>query len=484
MTSTSFLGRYWRVPVVALLAAVLAFGASFGMKKSYTSNTRMLIVEGSTTLLSSSGQPISSQPGVNSPALAQTLAQTQAGLASSRQVATIVVDKLHLDRPKPKHGIIHAVENAASSILGHLKGWVMSGTYSTLPPREKAIQSTEKAVVASDLAPTTGPDTGQTDSYILEISATGSTAAQARDIANAAADALINVSQERFKQDSQSYVNALSAQLAEANASLTQASEAVSNYESANGISALDQQLVFNVQNQGTLQSQVVAAQAAVQGDEQAVASLQSTLASTPATETSNQSITTGRSTTGDATTGANPVYQSIQDELGQAQANLAADQAKVRALQSQQQSNPSSSLTHAQSQLLDLEEQVTADQNAVQTLSNSLQAAQANVKVSPSDLSRLGTADLPQYPSSPKRDMYLLLGLILGALAGGGLTYRAMGRRSPVRPDGDLVRLGSGPEVRADEDLDATAPALVGAAAGPHTNGDGRHGSTNGSDA
>jgi uncharacterized protein involved in exopolysaccharide biosynthesis len=170
------------------------------------------------------------------------------------------------------------------------------------------------------------------------------------------------------------------------------------------------------------------------------VTSLQATLNSTTPTETSNQNITTGRSTTVDATTQANPVYVALQGQLSQAQAQLAGDQAKAQSLQQQAQANPSSSLTKAEAGLLTLEQQVTADQNNLQTLSGSLEQANANVQIAPVELSRLGTADLPTYPTKPKRYLFLLIGLILGGLAGAGLTYRARRRRGPEEPDDELT--------------------------------------------
>jgi uncharacterized protein involved in exopolysaccharide biosynthesis len=472
-------GRYWRIPVVALLAGVLAFVASFAESKVYTSQTRLLIVEGSTTLLNSSGQPISNGGGstLNASALAQTLAETQAGLASSREVATMVVDELHLDRPQPsKSGPIHSLEHAAASAYAHLKGWLTSGSYVSLPPREKAIQNAEKNITASDLAPTGGPDTGQADSFILELSANGDSALKAQQTANTAANALITVSRERFQHDSQSYVRALNTQLNDANLKLAVDNQAVTKYEVANSISSIQQQLVENIQSQGTLASQVVATQASVQGDQQAVTSLQAAVNATTPTQTSDQSITTGRSTTVDATTQANPVYEALQGQLTQAQATLAGEQAKEQSLQQQEQGNPSSSLTEAEAGLLTLEQGVTADQNNVQTLNDSLLQAEANVQISPVELTRLGTADLPTYPTKPKRYLFLLIGLILGGLAGAWLTYRARRRRRPEQPDDEVT---TAPEPLTTEEYptkDERRPVPVGAnPSQTDGNGDGR---------
>ena len=168
MTFGLFIRRYWRIPLVAVLAAVLAFGASFAEKPTYKASTRLLLVEGSSNLLNSSGQSVNNPYGIDDATSAETLSETQAGLASSRAVATIVVNDLHLAAPKPvKHGAIHKVLSAAASMYAHVKAWLTEGFYKVPAPREEAIQSTEAAIVASDLAPSGGADTGQTDSYIL-----------------------------------------------------------------------------------------------------------------------------------------------------------------------------------------------------------------------------------------------------------------------------------------------------------------------------
>jgi uncharacterized protein involved in exopolysaccharide biosynthesis len=471
MTLGLFLRRYWRIPLVAVLAAVLAFGASFVEKPSYRASTRLLLVEGSTSLLTSSGQVASSPYGVDSATSAQTLSETQAGLASSRAVATIVVDKLHLDAPKPaKHGVIHSIEGAAASMYAHLKAFLTAGFYKVPPRREAAIQATEASIVATDLAPSGGPDTGQTDSYILELDASANTATLAARIANTAASALIQVSQQDFAQSSQYWANALAAQLHSADAALAAANSAVTNYELAHHISSIDQQLAQNAQISSALNSQLISAEAAVNGDEKTVASLQSSLATTDPTEQASQSVVNGRSTTADNTTQANPVYQTLEESLSQAKAAEARDRATVTSLQGQAGVNPSASLTQAQAGLLDLEQVASGDQDSVQSLSKSLQQAQSNVNITPVEITQLGTANTPNYPSSPKRDLYLMLGLLLGVLAGSGLTHLAR-RRAPLDPDDeDEAPIGRTAEFEYRASTSAVYGAeLVGAGANGH---------------
>ncbi len=235
----------------------MAFVASFAVSAKYTSMTRMLLVEGSATSLSSTGQPIGNDSSaLAASGLAQTLSETQAGLVNSREAAVMIVNQLHLAKPQPsKGGPIHDVTHGVASLYSHAKAWLTYGKYTTLSARENAIQGVQSSVSAIDLAPAGGPDTGQADSFILEISAVGSSAVQAQQIANAASKALITISQQRFTLDSQAYAKALTDQLNVANATLASDNQAVSNYESAHNITSAEIQAVQNIQDPGSLSS-------------------------------------------------------------------------------------------------------------------------------------------------------------------------------------------------------------------------------------
>ncbi len=47
---------YWRIPVLALLSALLAFGGSFLVTPQYTATTRLLIHGRDATFLNSTGR--------------------------------------------------------------------------------------------------------------------------------------------------------------------------------------------------------------------------------------------------------------------------------------------------------------------------------------------------------------------------------------------------------------------------------------------
>ena len=434
MTAKTFLKRYWRVPVVAVLGARSSPSAdpSWSIRPTRR-RTRLLIRGRATSFLDVTGQDLSKQPGVVDASMAKSLAETQAGLASSREVAVRVVDQLGLDQPKPaKTGPVATMARAAAWTYSHLKAWVTFGMYRQAERREKAIGTVQGNVSAHQLGTTSGGATGQPSSYVIEVAAQGDSPEQARAIANASADALVAISQERFQQDSQNYADTLQTEVTKANTDVGKAADDVSAYKIAHNISALDEQLVNNAKNASDLAAQVRQTEADLSGAQATLGSLQSSLASTDPTADSTEGIQTGRSTTNVNSTGANPVYQALQGQVSAAQSNVAALQARLSTLQGQVGGDTPTALNQDQSGLLQLENQLTYAQNNAQKLTTALNDAQANAVSGQVDLTRISEASLPTYPTSPKRYLYLLLGLLVGGLAGGGLTWLALRRQSP----------------------------------------------------
>ena len=71
--------------------------------------------------------------------------------------------------------------------------------------------------------------------------------------------------------------------------------------------------------------------------------------------------------------------------------------------------------------------------------------------------------ASLPTYPSAPKRYLFLLLGLLVGGLAGGGLTWLAR-RRNPSGDADDDDDLDPHDRELLDSDVDLRSQELNGA--------------------
>ncbi|MGZ4692560.1 MAG: Wzz/FepE/Etk N-terminal domain-containing protein [Acidimicrobiales bacterium] len=478
MTTKLFFKRYWRVPVVALLGALIAFGGSFMLEETYTSTTRVLIRGLDANLTTTPGAPVAPTGQVDATG-ARSFAETQAGLASSREVAERVVDQLGLDQPKPDSGgPIHTLAKGAAWTYAHARAILTFGFYKEAERREKAIGTVQGAVSAHQLGTTSGGATGQPASYVLEITANGTTPTEARDIANTSADILVDISNERYATDSANYIASLEGQLDQTNEDVAAAADAVAAYKGSHNISALDEQLVGNAQSAQSLTDQIRNTTNDIAADQGTVASLQATLAATDPTVDNNSAIQTGRSTTDLNATGPNPVHQDLQTQLATAQAKLKADQEKLTSLQGQVGGDSPTQLTADQSGLLQVQQQLALAQDNQKSLNSTLATAKVDASSGKVDLTRISVASLPTYPSAPKRYLFLLLGLLVGGLAGGGLTWLAQRRKPSGDADDDDLDprdrelLDTDVDLRTQELNGAGSREPVGAGAGPSASG------------
>ncbi len=473
-----FFKRYWRVPVVALLGALIAFGGSFMLEETYTSTTRVLIRGLDANLTTTPGAPTTATGQVDATG-ARSFAETQAGLASSREVAERVVDQLGLDQPKPdSSGPLHTLAKGAAWTYAHARAIVTFGFYKEADKHEKAIGTVQAAVSAHQLGTTSGGATGQPASYVIEITANGTTPAEARDIANTSADILVDISNERYATDSANYIASLQSQLDQTNKDVAAASDAVAAYKNTHNITALDEQLVGNAQSAQSLTDQIRTTQNDIAAANGTIASLQASLAATDPTIDSSSNIITGRSDTKQASTGPNPVYQELQNDLHTAQANLGALNSKLTSLQGQVGGDAPTQLNTDQAGLLQVQQQLALAQDNQKSLNSTLATAKVDASSGKVDLTRISVASLPTYPSAPKRYLFLLLGLLVGGLAGGGLTWLARRRRPSGDADDDDLDphdrelLDSDVDLRHQELNGAGTREPVGAGAGPSASG------------
>jgi uncharacterized protein involved in exopolysaccharide biosynthesis len=439
VTTKTFIRRYWRVPVVALLGALIAFGGSFLLQETYASSTRILIRGRDTTFLTTSGQPISSQTGVIDTGMAKSLAETYAGTATSREVATMVVDELGLDQPKPEEtGPVAWMANAVATTYKCGRAFITYGFCADPEPREKAIQGVQEGLLAAQLGPETGAAAGQANSYIVEIAGSGETPQQARDITNAAADATIQVSANRTRQDAQAHADTLSVQVQAADASVDAAAREVADFQVAHGITDIDQQKVAAVSTATDTRNQLAETQDQLAGARNELASLDATLAGIDPSATTNEEITTGRSSTGRSSTGPNSLYNEISAQRAIAAAKVAELEGTVASLSARLDGGTAdaTALTEDQADLLQLEQKLSQAQTNFDKLTEEHQAALVNVEATSVELTRMDESSTPTYPEAPKKYLYLALGLLIGGLAGGGLTWLAR-RRELTDEDG-----------------------------------------------
>jgi uncharacterized protein involved in exopolysaccharide biosynthesis len=449
VTTALFLRRYWRIALVAVLGALIAFGGSYMNEPTYASSTRLLIRGRDATFLTSTGQDLTRQPGVVDASMSKTLAETEAGIATSREVATMVVDKLHLDAPKEeKTGPIAWSAKAAATVYGCGKALVTHGFCRDPEPREKAIQGVQEGILAGQLGATSGDGAGQPGSYILEIVGSGESPEQARDITNVAADALVQVSANRFKEDAKRYADLLGDQVKVADASVNDAAKAVSDFKNAHGITDLDAKLVTDVTNSEDLRTDLRKVEVDLSGAQAQLASLDASIAAVPASEQTEQRVETGRSNNKVTTNAPSAVYSELIAQRANLQSMIAGLEARRAALQDRIDGAGPTTLNADQAQLLQLDQQLKLAQANQAKVTQDYRDAQLNAQSNTIELTRIDVASTPTYPISPKRYLYLALGLLTGGLAGGGLTWLA--RR----------RDGSGDEADVDDvepfDVDA----------------------------
>jgi len=468
VTTKTFLRRYWRVPVVALLGALIAFGGSFLLQETYASSTRILIRGRDTTFLTTSGEPISSQTGVIDTGMAKSLAETYAGTATSREVAEMVVDDLGLDQPKPvETGPVAWMANAVATTYKCGRAFITYGFCADPEPREKAIQGVQTGLIAAQLGPESGAAAGQASSYIVEIAGSGETPQEARDITNAAAEATIQVSANRTRQDAQARVDSLEVQVLAADDAVDAAAREVSDFQVAHGITDLDQQKVAAVTTATDTRNQLAETQDQLAGARSELASLDASLAGTDATATQTEEIRTGRSNNEKTSTGPSALYTELAAERARTAAKIAELEGTEASLTARLEggSPDATALTEDQADLLQLEQKLSQTQTNFDKLTEEHQAALVNVEATSVELTRMDEAATPTYPEAPKKYLYLALGLLIGGLAGGGLTWLARRRELTDEDEGQ-----EGAVRRYDEDgyeLDLRAPSAPEAATG-----------------
>jgi uncharacterized protein involved in exopolysaccharide biosynthesis len=402
---------YWKVPVVGLLAAVLAFLGSFVLSPTYQSSTNLLVRARNTTFLSGNGTSLNQTPAVLDSDLATALSDTQGALLSTDTVARMVVQQLQLDKPKPKpNGPIATVRRAFSSLYHHTKAFLMFGTYSSPGRFDGAVQAVNSGLSGAQVK----------NSFVLQLTAQADNPKLASAIANAAANSLVTIANERFAQDSLAYRDLLKQQLDVAQADQARATNAVASFQRAHGITDITTELALSAKSQSDLQTQLQSTQTELSDAQAQLASVESQLSSTPAETSSSQKITTGRSSTTIDNTQSSPIYQNLRAQEASLRARASGLGAQLGALRSAvSNSKPSGPLTSAQARLQQLALQQQIAQETVHNLATQYQQSKLSTVNNTVELTRVDTAVTPNMPIAPRRYMYIAVGLVLGMVLG-----------------------------------------------------------------
>jgi len=430
---SSVVGKYWRVALAALLGALIAFGGSFLSAESYSSNTRLLIRGREATFLTSTGADLSNQPGVVDASLSTALAETQGGIVTSREVATMVVDKLDLDKPQKSSGLLASIAHGFGTAYRCTKAFISHGFCKQPEPREGAIQAVQAGLSAGQLGSSAGESSGQPSSFILELTGTGETPEQARDVANAAADAVVKVGAARFATDSKANVDRLKTQVDDAAKAVVDANQAVSSFRLSHQMTDAEVAAVSDISSATSRSTQAGDVATELAGARAQLEALDASIARAQPTQSSSQDIVTGRSSNRITTNSPNPVYNDLLTARETLKARIADLEGRAAKLATSSPTLENPTLTQNQTDLLQLQNAVALAVETQSGIETQYRAALLDASRSSADLTRIGTASLPTYPDEPRRIIYLALGLLFGAIAGGYLTWRRLFADTPV---------------------------------------------------
>jgi uncharacterized protein involved in exopolysaccharide biosynthesis len=476
-TARSVVKTYWRLPVIAVLAGLLAYIGSFVVSPTYASGTRVLVRGKDSTLLSASGSRLSNQPNLIDSQLAAVLSSTNAALVSSNDIAERVVDELHLDVEKPKpSGVFGHTRRFFAGTYKRSRAILTHGFYKKPGPREAAIQGVQSGLKAKAVK----------DSYVLEVLAAADNPDLAAKIANSAADQLVAVNSRRASSEADAYRDFLRKEVEKATKAGADASRAVASFKAANGIADATGAKISSDQAE-QLRREISTTSADLTAAQAKAAELSAQLASTSPTAETNNRITTGRSQTDVSARSPNPAYTAALNTSQQATAEVTRLSARLTALREllarADASFATGPITSIDEKLQRLQLDSSLADKTLADLNQRYQDALVNSESSSVELTRLDRALAPTYPIGPKRYLYLGIGLFCGALVGFVWSHLRAARRRARQETHQAAQHGHDVlpmhEAESATNGKATAPQAetapmhpVGARVGSPTNG------------
>jgi uncharacterized protein involved in exopolysaccharide biosynthesis len=450
------LGGYWRVPVFALAAGLIAFSASFVVQSQYPSVSRMLIRTGETSYSSTDSAETLGGGGINIGGIditkQQTLGNTLIALALSKQSAAEVVDRIGVEK-------INGGEEPSLSMTTKIVNFFKVGGTGTAPTATEAaidrVQGSLEAVVLDE-------------SWVMEITAWDPDPELAREMANVTADVAVDQSSQRFKENSVRELEYLSGPVEAARAGVTAKAKAIADFKSANNIIAETGSgpLAGGLTPSSSASLEQLNGQlAGLRAREQL---LQQQFSDTPQTLTTETQQADGSITRQQE---SNPDYDKAQQALESVQADIAASEAQFNELAGRLGGGSAPSINEIQVKLAALQSELDLAQENYKSLNDHYNAVAVTVEKPRFDASRLGPASVPTTPGRPLRYLFLLVGALVGALGGLLLTWfrsireedEAVGALQVSEGGRNTERSASGPPIGAQV-VDVTGSAAAGA--------------------
>jgi len=336
-------------------------------------------------------------------------------------------------------------------VIKHTTAWVVHGTYKNTDRVTQAVDDVQS-----------GLSSHQVDSsYVLQLDASANTPEKAVAIANAAANELVRVGQQRFATDAAAHKEHLTNELKTAGAEQQLTSTRLGNFLAANGVSPALAQSSLNPDTKNQLQTDLAQTDVDLSAARAQQAALAGSLAALPKTSQSSSSVQTGRSTTNLNESNPSSTFQQLLVQKAQVDGQVASLQAKQDRLSATL--TPGGDLTNLpadkQEQLATLEAGYTTAAAAYGQLKTEFQQALVTGANDPVELTRIDRPATPTYPSSPKRYLYLAMGIVTGAVLGLMLSALVAWRKGgSLFPEPTDTRAEDEPE--PDEVINLVEPA------------------------
>jgi uncharacterized protein involved in exopolysaccharide biosynthesis len=432
--------RWWPIVLaVTILAAALAYTASYLVSPSYSSATRVLVRARDARFLTSTGEDVAARPGAIDFVPPKTLNQTLAGLATSRAVAEHVVAELKLDQPRPEDtSFLAPVRSTLRDAGRRLIAQAKYGFYAEPTPFEGAVEDLRTNIAATPIK----------DSYLIEIKVRSDGPELAAATAEAVTRAFVRQSSDEFQRNAAKYRTTLADEVERARSEVEAAEGALKGYKERYQIVDAAEAMRLSAADEDELHQQLRAVEADLTSARARHASLERTLAGLSPTERSTTSATgqntTSTSSTAEAgrgtsttvndttvgnsetrnTVAPNRVYQDVQRDAATLAAQIAGLEAKRATLSVAvaDRARANAELAEHAARINALDLQRTTAHSSYAAIRSSYETSVVNDARGAQEVSQVDAATRPLYPDRPLRYMFASLGLLCGLAGGLGL--------------------------------------------------------------
>lgn len=417
---------YWKLIVVApVIAAVLALAATYLFTK-YTARTTVQVFALDadprvTNLRLENGQ---AAPPVDSTNASQIVTESAIQQITSRSNATKVVQELHLDQPRQIHNPIDWLKSVGRKTKRVLWDLARYGAYRTKPPFDAAVDAVQGSLSAAQIKNT----------YTVQVTASASSPAVARDIANTAVQKYIEDARQQRGAYLASRTRFLEVQTLLDWKRVNDIRAQLTTYRQNQSFISAPDQISQQVSSVAQIEAQIRQVQASLSTTRAQLAPIASQLAQLSPDITTTTSGPGGPSTV----TSPNPIFQDLQSTKLSLERQVASLQAQGSTLQAAltAKNNGASDLVSRDSQVAALQTELALVQSSLTVHQAQLDSAREAQNQPADQFQVVEPAIAPLYPASPLKYLWVgaavVLSVALAVMLAFVLDYYNLGLRGP----------------------------------------------------